>query len=124
MQYRRPAIALAAAMTFATLSGCASMTPTQCASANWYQVGVADGAAGFPVERMTDHVQACSGHGPAPVAELYAEGHADGLVDYCTTANGLEAGRYVEAYRGVCPKETEAGFLTGYRLGAIAFRGD
>ncbi len=115
--------AVGAALLLATASGCATLSPEQCVSANWYQVGLADGAAGFGADRVAAHANACAKQRVVPDASLYAEGREDGLRDYCTTESGLEAGRNGVAYRGVCPDDTEAGFLTGYRLGAIAFRG-
>ncbi|HEY7239928.1 MAG TPA: DUF2799 domain-containing protein [Burkholderiales bacterium] len=39
------------------------------------------------------------------------------LVSYCTAESGYRVGYLGKAYYGVCPKETEAAFLTGLQRG-------
>src|SRR5215510_6314044 len=67
------------------VAGCASMDRTQCTSANWYAIGLEDGARGQPLERLGAHRRACAEHAVAPDAERYVAGRNDGLKSFCTS---------------------------------------
>jgi len=42
------------------LAACASMDRNQCVNADWYAVGLEDGARGRGVERLGEHRRACA----------------------------------------------------------------
>jgi hypothetical protein len=102
---------------FAALAGCASMDRTQCASANWYAIGLEDGARGQPLERLGAHRRACAEHGVSPDAERYVAGRNDGLKSFCTYERGFAEGRSGHGNAGVCPATVAAGFQSGYQHG-------
>lgn len=101
----------------ALLAGCASMDRSQCVSANWYAIGLEDGARGQPLERLGAHRRACAEHGIAPDGERYAAGRSEGLKTFCTYDRGFSQGRAGQAYSAVCPAGTAAAFQSGYQLG-------
>jgi hypothetical protein len=101
----------------ALMAGCASMDRTQCVNANWYAIGLEDGARGQPLERLGSHRRACAEHAVAPEAERYVAGRNEGLKTFCTYERGFSQGRGGHANGGVCPAGLAAGFQTGYQLG-------
>lgn len=107
--------ALLAAALF--LGGCASLDKAQCVNANWYAIGMEDGAQGRPLQRLGDHRRACAEHGVQPDAERYAAGRNEGLKSYCTYDRGYRTGRAGSAYNGVCPEPAAREFLAGYQHG-------
>jgi hypothetical protein len=92
-------------------------TPPSCAQIDWFEIGRHDGASGLPMERSNAYAERCN-LTPQPFdQELYANGRNAGLLEYCTTAMGLEKGRAGMAYEDVCPEPLEESFLAGYQLG-------
>jgi hypothetical protein len=105
------------AFVCALVSGCASMDRGQCVNANWYAIGLEDGARGQPLERLGVHRRACAEHAVAPDAERYVAGRNEGLKSFCTYERGFAQGRGGQAYSGACPAGMAAGFQSGYQLG-------
>lgn len=103
------------------LPGCASMTVDECLSGNWARVGYQDGAAGYPPGRLANHEAACAAHGIGVDAQTYFDARQDGLHEYCTPYRGYHAGSNGQNYAGVCPVETEGGFLAGYADGRVVY---
>jgi hypothetical protein len=112
---RTPVIAIAVAASL--LAGCASMDRNQCLSANWYAVGLEDGARGQALERLGVHRRACAEYGVAPDAERYVAGRSEGLKSFCTYERGFSQGRGGYAYSGACPANLAAAFQSGYQRG-------
>jgi hypothetical protein len=99
------------------LSSCASLSKSECQTADWESVGYNDGSRGFESGRIQSHRDACIEHGMTPDATQYEAGRLRGLAQYCTTSNGLRAGKQGYGYNGVCPDEFADGFLNGYEHG-------
>jgi hypothetical protein len=104
----------------AVLNGCASVQQEACAPADWYAVGLADGQAGEPGDRLVTRVEACKARGVAFDRERYDAGRTEGLLEYCTVTGGIDAGRRGRPYRDVCSEASEEDFLSGYYLGALS----
>jgi hypothetical protein len=102
---------------FLAVSGCATLSKTECLKAEWREIGFEDAANGYPVTRISEHRKACSKHDVAPDLDLYRAGHAVGLREFCRYANGVKRGLDGYQYEGICPAELEADFLAGYRKG-------
>lgn len=96
------------------MSGCASMSKSECASANWESRGALDGQNGSPLSLLSDHTSACAKIGVTPNAGLYSKGHANGVKLYCTPSSGLAKGRMNAEYNDVCPVGLEAPFLSSF----------
>lgn len=117
----RPIFVLAALLSLAALSACATMSDDECRTADWRVVGEADGARGYdPTERFAAHVKSCRSADIVPDQALWHDGYRVGLVRYCTPLNGLAEGEAGRAYHKVCPAPAEPGFLSGYLLGKKA----
>jgi len=99
------------------LFGCATMSPEECLTADWYEKGVRDGMNGQPRSYIEEHREACSKAGVIPNAALWQKGRSQGIERYCTPENGLNAGRRGQYYRNACPPELEPDFLANYRAG-------
>jgi hypothetical protein len=108
---------LTAALIAAIVSGCASLDRSECLNANWYAIGLEDGARGRPLERLGDHRRACAEHRVAPEAERYLAGRDEGLKSFCTYERGFAHGRSGQTYAGGCPAAMAASFQSGYQLG-------
>lgn len=85
-----PRIALLALAVF--LTGCASMSESECRVADWGRVGVVDGSSGAPHNRIADYADDCGKIGIDPDVQAYRQGWDRGIVQYCTPYNGWLAG--------------------------------
>jgi hypothetical protein len=108
---------IAFCLTAALLSGCASMGKNECLNADWYAVGLEDGAQGRPIEHLGEHRRACAEYAVAPLTERYLAGRDQGLKSFCTYERGYAHGRAGSAYSGACPEGPAANFLAGYGRG-------
>src|SRR6476646_7256567 len=95
------------------LAGCASLDRGECLNANWYAIGVEDGARGQPLERLGVHRRACAEYAVAPDAERYVAGRNEGLKSFCTYERGFSQGRGGHAYSGACPANLAAAVQAG-----------
>lgn len=100
------------------LSACATLSEGECRTANWYEIGRADGANGQPRARLFEHADACAEYGILPNDEAYYAGRDDGLARYCTPESGFREGRQGNDYQGVCPPGAESAFLRAFNDGA------
>lgn len=99
------------------LSSCATLNKDECLTADWYQIGYEDGARGFADTRVASHREACAKHGITPDFRAYQDGHAEGLISFCTPRNGFTQGKNGYQYSGICPPSLEEGFMDGYSAG-------
>ena len=107
--------ALAWVIASSLLAGCATLDREDCLQADWYTIGLEDGARGYAVERLGDHRRACAKHSIVPNAERYMLGRNEGLKSFCTYERGFSEGRAGHAYAGACPQPTS--FVAGYNRG-------
>lgn len=113
----RRCLPYAALASVLVLGGCASMSPEECRSADWYDVGQHDGQSGRSRSNIESHAKACGEVHISPDRGLYQKGWARGIVSYCTPQNGMEVGRRGGSYSGSCPAELDPAFRERYRLG-------
>lgn len=74
------------------LAGCESMSAPECKVADWYRVGLGDGASGERESRIADYTEDCAKVGIKPDAPLYRRGWDAGIAQFCTAANGWREG--------------------------------
>jgi Protein of unknown function (DUF2799) len=110
-------IRMSFALVLLTLSGCATVSKSECQTGDWYDIGVRDGANGYGEERFLENAQACAKHGVTADRERWLDGRMRGLERYCTPRNGFDVGARNNAYAGVCGHPGEEEFLRGYNLG-------
>lgn len=96
---------------FLSLSACATLSKSECLTADWEQIGINDGRAGLPVSQVAEHGDACSKHGVVPDMARYNAGRARGLLLYCSLDSAFEQGMANKEYLNVCPESSHAGFV-------------
>ena len=101
---------LIAPVMLVVLSGCATMQEDECRTADWRDVGLRDGLVGRPSSVLADYHEACSKHGVDPDSELYREGRAEGLAEYCVLDNAAPEGLAGRRYQNVCPVDIDRSF--------------
>jgi hypothetical protein len=92
------------------LAGCASLSREQCQRGDWHGIGMADGLAGEPANRMDRHLRACSEYGIRINDQQYMDGYALGLHEYCRIDNAFDSGLQGRRYQRVCPPDIDALF--------------
>ncbi|MEM7281972.1 MAG: DUF2799 domain-containing protein [Pseudomonadota bacterium] len=104
------------------LSGCATMTVDQCATADWRAIGYEDGVSGEMLTKADKRGKACSKHGYVMNRDAYDVGRDSGLNLYCTEETGFALGESGKPYNGVCSAHDEAQFVRSYDRGYEMFR--
>ena len=99
------------------LGGCASLSESECADADWEQIGYRDGAAGTSGQRIAAHARACAEYGFTVDEETWRAGYDRGIDSYCTPSNAVREGLSGAMYAGVCPGETGVMFERYYQAG-------
>lgn len=108
--------------TLIFLSACATISEEECLAADWYSIGVEDGARGYPISRIGNYRKDCAEVGVAPDAEQYRQGRLVGLESFCTYERGYSEGKRGASNRNVCPAGAlEAEFTEGYDEGRYVY---
>ena len=102
------------------LAGCEAMTPAQCATADWGQRGLQDGASGR-TDRSADYYESCSKTGQHVDVGNYRAGRYRGLLSYCRLDNAINEGLAGRSYAGVCPPHLDQNFRAFYQAGYAEF---
>lgn len=104
------------------LSACESISSEECLAADWYSLGVEDGAKGYSLSRLGAYRKDCAEVGVAPDAEMYSQGRMVGLESFCTYERGYAEGKRGAGNRAVCPPgPLEAEFMQGYNDGRYVY---
>ena len=96
------------------LSGCASMSPEECKTADWYNVGYQNGLNGNAPSIINSYTEDCNEAGVTPNRAQWKEGFDKGTIIYCSPDNGYTLGSEGREYYGVCSNKQ---FLENYQLG-------
>jgi hypothetical protein len=102
----------------AFLAGCESLSPAECATANWHQLGVNDGARGAQ-DRAASYYESCRKANIAIDVNSYRAGRSQGLQSYCRLGNAITEGLAGKNYGDVCPPPVGQSFKS---IHTIAFR--
>ena len=100
-----------------TLSGCATVSESQCRVGDWQTLGKEAGFNGADQSRFFDNSKDCANYGIRGNAADFETGRQQGLKHYCTSNGGLNAGRRGYEYKGVCSGPAELEFMRGYLTG-------
>jgi Protein of unknown function (DUF2799) len=109
--FLRAARWLAPLAAVCVLSACESLTPAECATADWRQLGLQDGTKGS-TDRAADYYDACTKAGFKVDVATYRAGRNAGLQGYCRADNAVSEGLAGRSYAGVCPPALDANFRT------------
>lgn len=82
-----------------SLSGCESMSPSECKMADWHRRGYADGQRGENQNRIADYAEDCGKIGVQPNPMEYRRGWDSGIVQFCTPQNGWNQGLQGSSYK-------------------------
>jgi hypothetical protein len=99
-------------------TGCATLSKSECRAADWYDIGIRDGASGRHEEYIIEHAQACERVGVAPDRERWLAGRERGLERYCTASTGYRVGLNGGSYSDVCFANGEFEFRRGFEVGS------
>jgi hypothetical protein len=110
------------ALFAAWLTGCASMSKSECEQADWQRRGLEDGRAGQPASHIRNHREACGKAGIEPDEPRWRAGWSEGLRSYCTPHSAWNAGVNNRHYAGVCADLNEAVFLRYHRAGQLVYK--
>lgn len=97
--------------------GCATMSPEECAVADWELLGLQDGRSGKSQGYLARRAEDCAEAGYSADREAWMHGWENGIVDFCTPERGFREGLEGSGYNHICPGELEAEFLSGYEPG-------
>ena len=93
---------LACVAAAAVVAGCGTIPEQECATVNWYDLGLKDGRAGQPPDRVAQHRDACKGVEVEPDELAYLQGRKVGIAEYCAPANAFRDGLAGNEYHGQC----------------------
>lgn len=104
----------------AALSGCASLSESQCLAGDWQTVGYRDGTNGQDPSALLKHQNACVKHGVTPDRQAYLAGWDRGILQYCQPRNGFALGERGASFPHLCPDTVvdlfEAAYHDGRRI--------
>ena len=103
--------------TLLALTGCATLSESDCGQGDWFGIGESDALGGYTPDRLARHDEACAKYGVAPDPRGYRAGYEQGLVGFCVPPQAFELGRRGASYYRQCPPPAEADFLPAYDLG-------
>jgi hypothetical protein len=109
--------ALTVAISALLVSGCASLSESQCVAGDWETVGYRDGLAGKQSTQLLNHQNACVKHGSVPDREAYLAGWENGVRQYCQPSNGFNAGEAGGSFPNVCPDDLQDAYYAAYQEG-------
>ena len=99
------------------LTGCSSISPQECQVGDWFAIGKTDGQQGIASSKFRSYQKECAEHGVGSDFKAYEQGHAEGVLLYCTYDAGRELGQSGGAYNKVCTGALEPQFRLGYDRG-------
>lgn len=99
------------------LAGCSSISPQECQLGDWFAIGKTDGQQGVASSTFRDYQKECAKHGLSSDFTAYEQGHAEGVLLYCTYDTGRELGQSGGSYNKVCSGALEPQFRLGYDRG-------
>ncbi|MCZ6888441.1 MAG: DUF2799 domain-containing protein [Gammaproteobacteria bacterium] len=117
----RYAILWPSLVTLLLVSGCASLSESQCIASDWETIGYTDGSQGRSNSYLLKHQNACVKHGVVPDRTAYHDGWNQGIRQYCRPQNGFVQGERGAAYSNICPSTLEVGFHAAYTEGRTLY---
>ncbi|MGR2920497.1 DUF2799 domain-containing protein [Acinetobacter sp. 1125_18A] len=97
------------------LSGCASMSPQECQTANWFIKGEEDGSNG-QYSRLATYHKACNKINIIPNQSEYEHGYRMGLENYCQAKNIFAEAQVGRGDYRVCPSEYRLELIPYYNV--------
>jgi len=109
---------LAAAALLCGMTGCASLSKSECMNASWEDIGIRDGANGRPEEYLIQHSTACAKVGVSPDRGAYLHGREQGLERFCVPNRAYQIGEYGSGFDvGICRNFDQERLQDAYEKG-------
>jgi hypothetical protein len=109
---------LATLAVLASLTGCASLSKSECLSANWEDVGIRDGASGRPEEYLIQHSKACAKVAVVPDRGAWLHGREQGLERFCVPYRAYQLGEYGGGFdAAICRNYDQDRLIGAYEKG-------
>lgn len=99
------------------LVGCATMSPEECAVADWERIGEMDARSGQGMDYFARRASDCAEAGYPADQNAWTRGWDVGITWFCTRNNGFRQGLNGNRYDQICPGRIEQEFLDGYETG-------
>lgn len=103
------------------VSGCATLSESQCLAGDWQTVGYRDGLNGTASSQLLQHQNACMKHGIAPDRGTYLLGWNEGVEQYCQPGNGFNVGKQGGGYSSICPAHLKDAYYAAYQDGRLLY---
>lgn len=116
---RKPLVVVTAICVL--LSGCATLSESQCVASDWETVGYRDGLSGTASSQLLQHQNACVKHGIVPDRDSYLVGWQQGVEQYCQPDNGFAVGQHGGGYSSICPGHLKDAYYAAYQDGRLLF---
>lgn len=117
----RKTLVVVAAICVLILSGCATLSESQCVASDWETVGYRDGLGGTASSQLLQHQNACVKHGIVPDRDSYLVGWHQGVELYCQPDNGFAVGQRGGGYSSICPGHLKDAYYAAYQDGRLLF---
>lgn len=111
------------ALTILTIgaAGCASTMKStsneyECTGADWADMGFNMAKSGKSVRNFDKYVSSCGNKLEANAKSDYTAGYTQGLIEYCTYANGYALVNLNLKPHEICPLELRSEFNRGYKI--------
>ena len=113
--------ALGAAIVATSVSGCATVSKSECIAGDWEGIGFKDGENGRSRSRLADISKSCAKHGVVPDRVSYMRGLEQGLVRYCTLDRGYADGTRGAEQNAECVVRNFVDYGSAYAEGREVF---
>jgi hypothetical protein len=102
----------------ASLTGCASISKSECLSANWEDVGIRDGADGRAEEYLIQHSKSCARVAVVPDRGAWLKGREQGLERFCVPYRVFQIGEYGGGFDpAICRNFDQDRLVSAYEQG-------
>lgn len=108
-------------LALALLAGCATLDRSECLTADWRAIGLADGAEGYGPDRLDAHRADCARYGVTPDAAAWEAGRQAGLASYCTPENAYRVGAIGAELSDQCPAEDMPELQAAWNEGSLRY---
>lgn len=109
---------IATSVLLGSLTGCASLSRSECLSADWQDIGIRDGANGRPEEYLVRHATACAKVSVTPDREKWLTGREQGLDRFCVPYRAYQLGEYGSSFDvGICRRYDQERLINAYEHG-------
>lgn len=115
------ATGIATLLSVTALSGCETISESECVAGNWADLGYRDGVNGASSSRIAEYVDKCSEFGASVDRNRYMQGYDRGLDRFCVYDRGFALGEKGSSYKSVCDGPRASEFRAGYEDGRAKY---